>query len=331
MTARFAKRVLNARFRRRDDAVAEIIGTVLIFAVAITLFTTFIMWYVPATGTANEQHYDQQTQNAFFGMADTVSSGASQGQTVNIAMPLGIQGVPPFSSSRPTTVSFTRNADNFSAFMSYNITIEYTVSGVNHYYNTSANVTGRGVFRSNALTQFTTPVSYDLQDGFLIQNNGGSNRATATGSLPVSLNTTSSGGVALGAGMLDFSGPSVSASSTGSSMISLLYSSVNNTVLTNGNIASINGTVGQIRNITLNSFSYGVTGTYMQQWNNAFYQEYNTTGAKYGYTSGLHSWNFSNYAAHATISGQSLAIHTDSSISLASIDVSYHVIKVNSV
>ncbi len=43
--------------KESDNAVSEIIGAILLFAIASVLLTSFILWYVPSTGTNNDLTY----------------------------------------------------------------------------------------------------------------------------------------------------------------------------------------------------------------------------------------------------------------------------------
>lgn len=317
--------------RKNDSAVAEVIGTVLIFAIAVSLFTTFILWYVPSTGTANEQHYYEETQNAFYKFANELAdSQSTQGQAIYYSFPMGINGVPPFSPSEPTSVSFSRNFDNFSASLGYSLTVTYTNStGTLFYYNTSQHYLGKGVFKSNAETQFTTPTSYDLQDGFLIQDQGRSNPATAVGPLPVSLNSTG-GRISMGSSLFNISGPSTTESSIGSTMVTLYYSSVNRTSYTTGELASINGTIGYIDSISMNSFNYNISSVFVNQWNYAFYQQFNNSGISYGKINTINSWNFSTLPFKVTVTGQKVSVSSSGRTILSSVDISAVDLSVNS-
>lgn len=328
-------RILSTRIGKkcRDSAVAEIIGVVLIFAIVITLFTTFILWYVPATGTMNEQHYEVQNQNAFYSMADGLSdTGVSQGKSVSYSFSLGVQGVPPFSPSNPSSISFSTAYDNFSASMSYGVTVTYTPSsGTLHYYNLTESYNATGVFKSNVDTQFTTPTYFDLQDGFLIQTQGNSNPPLGIGPLPISLNNTTAGGITLGSSLLNFSGPSSTVSSVGSSMVSLYYNKVNSTSFTVGKPALVNGTSATINSITVNSFKYQLNGKYSSQWDYSFFHSYNSSSASFNSISGIGSWNFTSLPFLAKVSGDTLDITSTSAVSVSSVDFSYMQLNVNSI
>ncbi len=321
-----------ARMKKKDDAVAEIIGTILIFAIAISLFTTFILWYVPATGTANEQSYDQQTQSSFLSFANKISDyQVNQGQTSSFTIPTGIKGVPPFSPSSPTSVSFSRNLDNFSASLEFNLSVNYTPQGGSPTnYTLVFTEQGRGVFKTAAFTQFTTPTSYDLQDGLLIQTQGNSNQAVSMGPLPIALNSSSPGLPSLGSQLLNISGQSTSTSSIGSTIAVLYYSSVNSTFFKVGKLNAVNGTTGIVNSITLNSYYYNITSNYYLQWNNALYQQFNSSMATLQQSSSLSSWGFKGVPFAANLSGQKLSISLSHSANFNSVNIVYLGVTVNS-
>lgn len=313
-----------ARIKKKESGVAEIIGTILIFAIAISLFTTFILWYVPATGTANEQSYYQDTQSSFLGFAEKLSdTQVSQGQSLSYNLPTGINGVPPFSPSHSTSVSFSRNIDNFTASLSYRMVVNYTpqgsVSSTN--YTQTFSHTAKGVFKTYAVTQFTTPTFYDLQDGFLVQ--GQSNQADGIGALPFSANGSFASGYTIGGELLNISGQSTSASSVGSSLAVLYYSNINSTIFKAGQLAAINGTTGRINSISLNYFYYNVTSVYSKQWNYAIFQQYNKTGASFQKVSSLTAWNFNGLPMKVSINGSSISVSLNAQTQFSSVNLVY--------
>ena len=60
--------------RKEDNAVSEIIGAILLFAIASVLLTSFILWYVPSTGTNNDITYQSQTQQSFSSLDSKILS-----------------------------------------------------------------------------------------------------------------------------------------------------------------------------------------------------------------------------------------------------------------
>ncbi len=109
--------------RKEDNAVSEIIGAILLFAIASVLLTSFILWYVPSTGTNNDITYQSQTQQSFSSLDSKIlSPSLTPGSSISQSMPLGISGVPPFSPSQSTNLYYS---NNFNATLSYNANITY--------------------------------------------------------------------------------------------------------------------------------------------------------------------------------------------------------------
>lgn len=109
--------------RKEDNAVSEIIGAILLFAIASVLLTSFILWYVPSTGTNNDITYQSQTQQSFSSLDSKIlSPSLTPGSSISQSMPLGISGVPPFSPSQSTNLYYSKN---FNASLSYNANVTY--------------------------------------------------------------------------------------------------------------------------------------------------------------------------------------------------------------
>jgi archaeal flagellin N-terminal-like domain len=69
--------------RKSDNAVSEIIGAILLFAIASVLLTSFILWYVPSTGTNNDLSYQGGTQNSFSSLdSKMLSSSLTPGSAI---------------------------------------------------------------------------------------------------------------------------------------------------------------------------------------------------------------------------------------------------------
>ena len=147
--------------RKEDNAVSEIIGAILLFAIASVLLTSFILWYVPSTGTNNDITYQSQTQQSFSSLDSKIlSPSLTPGSSISQSMPLGIGGVPPFSPSQSTNLYYSKN---FNASLSYNanVTYENAVPIKNVTLAACANSTS-GNIRNNvyASSQFTYSVIF---------------------------------------------------------------------------------------------------------------------------------------------------------------------------
>jgi hypothetical protein len=146
---------------KNDSAVSEIIGAILLFAIASVLLTSFILWYVPSTGTNNDITYQSQTQQSFSSLdSKLLSPSLTPGSSISQSMPLGISGVPPFSPSQSTNLYYNKN---FNASMSYkaNVTYENAVPIKNLTMAACANSTPSNI-RNNVYvsSQFTYSVIF---------------------------------------------------------------------------------------------------------------------------------------------------------------------------
>ena len=156
--------------RKEDNAVSEIIGAILLFAIASVLLTSFILWYVPSTGTNNDITYQSQTQQSFSSLDSKIlSPSLTPGSSISQSMPLGIGGVPPFSPSQSTNLYYSKN---FNATLAYNanVTYENAVPIRNLTLAACANSTSSNI-RNNvyASSQFTYSVIFvenGLQGGY---------------------------------------------------------------------------------------------------------------------------------------------------------------------
>ena len=111
---------------KEDSAVSEIIGAILLFAIASVLLTSFILWYVPSTGTNNDIAYQSATQQSFSSLDSKMqSSSFVPGKAISQSFPLGISGTPPFTPTQSTNLHYS---SDFNGSMSYNSTVNYFVT-----------------------------------------------------------------------------------------------------------------------------------------------------------------------------------------------------------
>ena len=109
---------------KEDKAVSEIIGAILLFAIASVLLTSFILWYVPSTGTNNDISYQSSTQNAFSSLdSKMINPSVTPGSGISQSFSLGISGTPPFTPSQSTNLYYS---NNFNANLSYGMNVNYT-------------------------------------------------------------------------------------------------------------------------------------------------------------------------------------------------------------
>lgn len=88
---------------KRERAVSEVIGTVLIIAIVVPTFSAIVAWYVPATETPNEASFQSASQSSYVNLISQLESPTlQQGQIISQNFQLGITGnmITPSGQSR---------------------------------------------------------------------------------------------------------------------------------------------------------------------------------------------------------------------------------------
>ena len=112
-----------------DSAVSEVIGTVLVFAIFISIFTTVSAYYIPATQSASETNYQQATISSLSDLAASITSPSlSTGSIINQNVPLGIQGG---ILSPARTTSLTYSTTGISGSINYGVGLSFAYTS-NH-------------------------------------------------------------------------------------------------------------------------------------------------------------------------------------------------------
>lgn len=315
-----------------DRAVAEVVGAVLIFAIVISLFTTFMLWYVPTTATSNENTYQLNIMSSFTGLESQLHSGTpSVGDGISQNVHLGIAGVPPFSPSQDTEIFYSHGSKEFSSVSSFKINLNYTFLTTNRTANQTitASAYSAGEIGSYGNTQFILPVSYYVQDGILIRDSPQVSSVAGNGPLPVSAGN-SSGGVYLSSSTYNITGTDVSTSSVGTSLLTLQYTNITSLKFTKGGQAVINGSEVVINSISLLNFYYNITSaSFHKAIFDSFYQHYNNS-TSIAAPLGLTSWNFSGLPLDATLSGNTVIIaSTGSGIGLNSFQSAFYELRLS--
>jgi hypothetical protein len=178
---------------KEDSAVSEIIGAILLFAIASVLLTSFILWYVPSTGTNNDIKYQSSTQQSFSSLDSKMqSSSFVSGKSISQSFPLGISGTPPFTPTESTNLHYS---SDFNGSMNYSATIHYFVTNTTKTRKVAAEA---NTSSSNILTnikvsdQFTYSVIFraiGLKSGFFwtVKLGGEELSAGSTGSTTPSI------------------------------------------------------------------------------------------------------------------------------------------------
>lgn len=119
-----------------DSAVAVVIGAVLLVAILVSLLTSFLLWYIPSTGTANDISALNQQESSLVHLSEEMSSANMHiGSTVTGSVPLGIKGSPPFSQGVSSSITYDNSTNYFSGYMNYSYNVSFKpTSNINSTY-----------------------------------------------------------------------------------------------------------------------------------------------------------------------------------------------------
>ena len=109
---------------KKDNAVSEIIGFILIFVIVLSLFAGTVAVYVPAKATSAELGYQSSTSDTMSQMLSDILHGNLQpnGTGITESFPMGVPGVF-FSQAESSTIGLNNQAPNIS--LNYNISVAY--------------------------------------------------------------------------------------------------------------------------------------------------------------------------------------------------------------
>ena len=270
------------RNTREDRAVAEIIGTILVFAIVVSVFTAFVAWYVPTTGTANEQAYQNSALTAFSELAAKLSSDTVQnGSTIVQDIPLGIAGVPPFQPSTSTQISSDPTSSVFNFSLSFNLSLNYTITNNAHKsMNARVNLTGKGYLMEFGLTNFVSPESFMIQDGDLVTSYGLPGQSASYGPMPVFISNNTSQ-PALKTSAISVSGYPVTLSQVGSVVVTMAVSNYSAFSYSVGHQYLIGGNLSVIDSLNVSGYHYYVQTPYFSQWNYSLYSSLNGSASAF--------------------------------------------------
>ncbi len=320
-------RIVRVSSKREDSGVAEIVGAILLFAVLISLFTSFMVWYIPAQTTSNEVHYEQQTKSSMGSLTSQLHNGFPvAGSTISQSVDLGISGVSIFSAPQDTQFSVLPQSTSFNASVAFNITLNVTNStGVNFlkYFNESYSVSG--IMASNGNTEYITAINYVIEDGALFQNYGGNEPTNSLGPMPLGI-VNNSGQYGLSISIFGVNGQSVSYSSSQEQVVNLIVNSSQHYSYANGSIASIGGTQYSVNGITLQKLNYSINGSLLEAWNFGLFNQFNSTNPGYPSVTSMKTWNFTGLPFVANIQGNEISMVNTQAISLSSVSSEYFIV-----
>ncbi len=137
---------------RKDGAVSEVIGYILVFSMVTVLLTTSIMLYVPEAGTNNELTYQASDLQVMQSIGTKLfSTTQSIGSQISEVIPTGITGAF-LTQTTPTSVGFSKNSSSFS--LSYSLKIGIQVQG----YNPGTNLSYSKVINTTRLGGDSGPI-----------------------------------------------------------------------------------------------------------------------------------------------------------------------------
>ncbi len=316
-------RFFSNSFNKEDKGVAEVIGAILLFAVLITLFTSFMVWYIPAQTTANETHYETQNKAAIGSLvSDLHSTPMPAGSTISASVPLGISGVSIFSQAVDTQFSILPQVSSFNASLSVSLFMNLTGStgNITHYLNLSYDIAG--VMETSGNTQYVTAINYVVEDGSLLQAYSNGQPSDNLGPLPLGM-TGLSGGHSLSLSAVSLTGSSEIFSSTSSQVINLLVNKSTSYNLFNGSSITFSGLSYTVDNMSLRSLNYTFNGTMARAWNYAFYSQYNSSRTPYSSIVSLHTWNFAGEPLVATANSSTFSVTYGGKLPLNSFSSQY--------
>ncbi|MHB1708650.1 MAG: hypothetical protein ACYCT2_04150 [Thermoplasmataceae archaeon] len=314
------------RNTREDRAVAEIIGTILVFAIVVSVFTTFVAWYVPTTGTANEQAYQNSALTAFSELSAKLSSNIVQnGSTIVQAIPLGIAGVPPFQPSTSTQISSDPTSSVFNFSLGFNLTLDYTINGnIARSTNASVNLTGKGYLMEFGQTNFVSPESFMIQDGDLVTSYGLPGQSTSYGPMPVFISNNTSK-PALKTSAISVAGYPVTLSQVGSVVVTMAVSNYSSFSYSVGHQYLIGGNLSVIDSINVTDYHYYIRTPYSAQWNYSLYRSLNNSVSALNPHPAGTSWKDGNFTV--SVESGSISIF-ENKVSVSSIQFQSYVVRI---
>ncbi len=112
----------------KDPGVAVVVGALLLSVILITIFSAYLLFYVPLTGETNSMNAITTEQNDLISLAQKLNNPPYAGISISHSIQLGYAGVPPFSQATPTTVSFFDNSSYFKGYLNYTFNVTLTNS-----------------------------------------------------------------------------------------------------------------------------------------------------------------------------------------------------------
>ncbi len=115
------------RSDQKDEAVAEIIGYILVFAMVVVTVSSFVIVYVPYSSNTNLANYQSQALSSLSSIETHITyANPSVGTQYTQNIPMGVKGSF-FTPTSPTTASLFSSDPSFS--LSYDISLNVQIEG----------------------------------------------------------------------------------------------------------------------------------------------------------------------------------------------------------
>ena len=114
----------------KDKSVGVVIGALLLTVLLFAFLSAYILYDVPSTEHVNAISSVTNRENGFIGLTQSISSASYQGSFVSHVIPLGYNGVPPFSQPTPSSISYENNTSLLAGYLNYSLNIALTNSSL---------------------------------------------------------------------------------------------------------------------------------------------------------------------------------------------------------
>lgn len=306
-----------------DGAVAEVIGTILLVAVAIVVITGILAWYIPTTASSNEVQFQVAEKSAFSqAISMTNPQDLVNGTPVSLSFPLGIAGVPPFEPASATQIFLSTSPSGYNSSVVLNVSYTVSNSTAHHTIYSDSSISSAGTLSSGSITQYVASIAYIMEDGSLIEAYGNGQVPSVLGSLPVAVSPGS-----LFIMQSGFVGSPSTLTGTGSATVTIDPVFTSDIEVQNNSLGSYAGQPVGISNITLNSINYTIDSTYADGWDYSLYHEFNSSTAGYNSVISIPAWNFSGYPISVHYGKGTISISSSKPIKLQVfrfLSVSFH-------
>ncbi|WP_075056335.1 hypothetical protein [Thermogymnomonas acidicola] len=284
--------------RRDDRAVSEIIGTILVIAIAVSVATSVLAWYLPTQAASNDYRYQGALVQSFLSMDSGVAGGGLvEGEQLSFPVAQGIAGIPPFSGPEPTSISILNSSPVESVSLSILVDFTYLSNSTSSHAYLNLSIAGSGSLASGYYTDGAQPLFVYLEDTSVVLDYiGGS--VYCRGVSPVSASSSN-----LSVSMISYVGRDTAYSSDTESDVVMTVENTTQLSLESGSITTIDGTAVEIGRIDMLSLNYTITSPAASALNSMMQQYFNSTA----FQDSSASWHLGALAT-VTLSGDTIHI-----------------------